>query len=127
MRVDLLDFEVESRGETLWTGVASVSRMASAFYSMKAEEASGSECPLKIGTKRNSYKLALNIRKAGGNANDPDTYSFEATIERLDLKEDCKTLVRSISSASRQYVRMRRRQSIEFSGADDFQVVVTRR
>lgn len=127
MRVDALDFEVTSHGEVLWAGIARVSRMGGASYSLEAREASGSECPFKVDTKPNSYELIFTTRKAGGNANDPDTYSFDASIERSGLSSDCVSLVRTRSSTSRQYVRMRRGQSIELSGEDDFRVVIRRR
>lgn len=127
MRVDALDFEVKSRGEILWTGVVRVSRMGNASYSVDAREASGSECPFKVGTKPNSYRLTFDTQKAGGNANDPDTYSFDAAIERSELKDDCETLVSTHSSVSRQYIRMRRGQSFELSGEDEFRVSIRRR
>lgn len=127
MRVDALDFEVTSRGEVLWRGVARVSRMANASYSMAAREASGSECPFRVDTMPNSYDLTFNAQKAGGNANDPDTYSFDATIRRSDLGGDCQTLVRTHSSASRRFIRIRSGQSIELSGEDEFRVYIRRR
>ena len=127
MRVDTLDFEVTSRGEVLWNGVARVSRMGNASYSLEAQEASGSECPFRINTKPNTYKLTFETQKAGGNANDPDTYSFDATIERSDLRDDCETLAITRLSASQRYIKIRRGQSIELSGENQFRVSVHRR
>jgi hypothetical protein len=127
MRVDALDFEVVSRGEVLWTSVAKVSRMRGASYSVEADEASGSDCPFNVVTPRNAYELTFTTQKAGGNANDPDAYSFDASIERSDLGSDCRTLARTRSSVSRQYVRMRRGQSIKLLGEDDFRVIIRRR
>ena len=127
MRVDAFDFEMTSRGEMLWNGVARVSRMGGALYSVNAQEASGSDCPFGPFTKPNSYKLTLRTQKAGGNANDPDTYSFVASIESTDLQGDCKSLARNQSSASLQYVKLRPGQSLELSGNDGFRVSIRRR
>ena len=127
MRVDALDFEVASRGEVLWQGVARVSRMGGASYSMEGKEASGSACPFRVDGESNSYNLYLRTQKAGGNANDPDTYSIDATIERKDLGGDCKSMMKTQSSVSRQFFRMRRGQSIELSGEDEFHLSIHRR
>jgi len=125
-RVDAIDFEVSSRGETLWGGVAKVSRMRSALYSTDGQFAPENECAHSTDIKPSSYKMTFRADKAGGNANDPDTYSFDANIERSDLQSDCKTLAKTSSRAIRRYVRMLRGQTIEITGEDALRVSIHR-
>lgn len=125
-RVDAIDFEIFSHDEMLWSGVAKVSRMRSALYSMDGQFAPENECAGSTDNKSSSYKVIFRTEKAGGNANDPDTYSFDASIERSDLQNDCKTLAKTSSRASRRFIRMRPGQTLGITGEGSFRVSIHR-
>jgi hypothetical protein len=126
--LDTLDFEIEYGGDLLWAGVARVNRMASSTLSLQGEEAAGPTCfPVaSIPYRSNKYELTFTAYKYGGNATDPDTYRFVATINRSDLSANC---VDHISSEGRleKLRRMRRGQTMELRGKNGFLLRVVRR
>ena len=128
LRLDTLDFEIEYGGDLLWQGVARVNRMASSALSLQGEEAAGPTCfPVASSPHRsNKYEMTFTAYKYGGNATDPDTYRFVATINRSDLAANC---VDRISSEGRleKLQRMRRGQTMELRGKNGFVLRVIRR
>jgi hypothetical protein len=124
-RIDIFDYQFISRGEPLWSGAAKVNRWQNAVISVEGSEA-GSTCSSSVEGIPLSYKLRLEVHKYGGNANDSDTYQFKANIQRSATASDCTRAVGPAVSVER-IARMRRGQSMELIGEDDFRVVIVRR
>ena len=128
LRLDTFDFEIDYHGDTLWQGIARVNRMAAANFSLKGEEAAGPTCfPVtSIPYRSNKYELTFRAYKYGGNATDPDTYRFVATINRSDLAANCVDHVNSEARLEKMR-RVRRGQTIELSGKNGFVLRIVRR
>jgi hypothetical protein len=124
-RIDTFDYEITSRGERLWSGVARVNRWQDARYSLEGREL-GSRCNSTVDSKPITYNVRFEVHKYGGNANDPDNYRFKASIQTPDMASDCTAAVGTAVSVER-IARMRRGQRIELTGEGDFRVVIVRR
>ncbi len=126
LRLDTFDVEISSRGEVLGHGVLQVNRLNPATYHLEASVAAGPNC-LPLGLSRSSkYSAEMKIYKYGGNATDPDTYRFAATMERTDLASDCVREILSPAKAEKM-MRLRRGQDVELGGDNDFRVTIHRR
>jgi hypothetical protein len=124
-RVDTLNFMLESRGVVLWQGVARVTRMQSAELELKGGDASGPICDER-GTRRGgSYTAGVRIHKYGGNANDRDSYEFDAWVVNVDLAPNCKD---EVSSGDQAHARrtLGVGQEFTFKGNGDLKVTIER-
>jgi hypothetical protein len=126
LRLDTFDVEITLNDEVLGHGVVQVNRFTPATYSLESTSAAGATC-LPLGPSRSSsYRAEVHIYKYGGNATDPDTYNFKATIDKTDLAGDCVNPVKS-QSRTEKLARMRRGQDMELIGPNGLRLELHRR